>query len=206
MVAADYADLLRDELARMPHDRAVLALFAELVQASGSGPVVDLGCGPGRVTAHLHDLGLSVRGIDLSPAMVAVAQRDHPHLRFAVGSLEGLDLADASLAGAVAWYSIIHTPPLHLPTIISELSRVLAPGGEAVLAFQVGEEVVRHESAYGHRVRLDSYRLRVEDVSGLLTAAALRVHTTLVRESEGRERTPQAYLLARRIPRGGSGG
>jgi trans-aconitate methyltransferase len=47
--------------------------YAELVQAAGVGPVADLGCGPGRVTAHLHSLGLSAFGVDLSPAMVAVA-------------------------------------------------------------------------------------------------------------------------------------
>ena len=84
-VALDYADLLRDALAASPHDRAVLGLFAELVLAAGGGPVADLGCGPGRVTAHLARLGLDAFGIDLSPGMVEVARRDHPGLRFAVG-------------------------------------------------------------------------------------------------------------------------
>ncbi len=65
-----------------PHrlDRAAPAGFAELV--GGGGAVVDLGCGPGRVTAHLAALGLSVFGLDLSESMLATARRENPGLRF----------------------------------------------------------------------------------------------------------------------------
>src|SRR4051794_1904003 len=92
-VAVSYADLLRDSLAGEPFQRGILALFAELVRAAGNGPVADVGCGPGRLTGHLHDAGLDAFGIDLSPAMIGVARRDHPGLRFEVGSMTALDLA-----------------------------------------------------------------------------------------------------------------
>src|SRR5579862_724639 len=64
-VAVRYAEWLRDELAAKPFDRAILAAFAELVLAAGPGPVADIGCGAGRVTAHLKGLGLTAFGIDL---------------------------------------------------------------------------------------------------------------------------------------------
>jgi SAM-dependent methyltransferase len=96
-VAVSYADLLRDALAGEPFQRDILALFTELVHAQGNGPVADVGCGPGRITAHLHGIGLDAFGIDLSPTMIDVARRDHPGLRFEVGSMTGLDLA------AVPW-------------------------------------------------------------------------------------------------------
>ncbi|WP_435827740.1 class I SAM-dependent methyltransferase [Nonomuraea dietziae] len=41
-----------------------------------------MGCGPGRVTAHLVELGVSSFGIDLSPAMIELARRAYPDLRF----------------------------------------------------------------------------------------------------------------------------
>src|SRR5690348_17942224 len=75
-VAVSYADLLRDALAGQPFQRGILALFAELIHAQGDGPIADMGCGPGRITAHLHRAGLDVFGIDLSPAMIDIARRD----------------------------------------------------------------------------------------------------------------------------------
>jgi trans-aconitate methyltransferase len=78
------------------------ASFAELVRACGAGPVADLGCGPGRVTAHLGDLGVDALGTDLSPAMVAEARSRHPELRFDEGDLTALDLPDGALGGLVA--------------------------------------------------------------------------------------------------------
>ena len=197
-VAADYAKLLRDELARMPHDRAVLRLFADLVAADGGGPVVDVGCGPGRITGHLAGLGADVSGIDLSPAMVDVARSLHPAIRFDVGSVHALPLADGTLAGVVAWYSLIHTPPGELPGVLAEIRRVLRPGGHLVVAFKVGDRRVRREQAYGHDVGYDVYWLPPERLAGMLIDAGFDVETRVVRAPERGELQPQGYLLARR--------
>ena len=109
-VAEAYAERFGDELNARPLDRALLAGFAELVRAAGAGPVADVGCGTGRVTAHLSSLGLQAFGIDLSPGMIATARRSHPGLRFEVGSMLALDLPDGALGGLLAWYSTIHVP------------------------------------------------------------------------------------------------
>lgn len=197
-VAVDYAELLRTELAAKPLDRALLAAFAELVQATGARPVADLGCGPGRITAHLHDLGLTAFGVDLSPGMVAVARRTYPSLQFDEGSMTDLDLTDGVLDGIVAWYSIIHTPPERLPVMFAEFHRVLASGGHLLLAFQVGDERVHLEQAYGHAVSYDVYRLSPDRIVELLSQAGLVVHARLLREPEGFEKSRQAYLMARK--------
>lgn len=195
-VAVDYAELVRTELAAKPLDRAVLAAFAELVRAAGDGPVVDAGCGPGRVTAHLHSLGVAAFGVDLSPEMVAVARRSHPGLRFDEGTMTALDLEDGVLRGLVAWYSIIHTPPERLPDVFAEFHRVLGHGGQLLLAFQAGDERVHLEHAYGHDLSLDAYRLSPDLVVELLRQAGLVVHARMLREPAGGERNRQAYLLA----------
>ncbi|MFF3410258.1 class I SAM-dependent DNA methyltransferase [Streptomyces sp. NPDC002742] len=201
-VAADYAELLKDELGR-PLDMAMLAAFAERVRAGGGGAVADLGCGPGRVTIHLDKLGLDAFGIDLSPGMVAVARGEYPHLRFSVGTMTDLDLADGSLAGALVWYSTVHTPIDELPVMFAEFHRVLAPGGHLLIAFKVGAEHVRLEHAYGHDVDLDVHRFPPERVAELLRNAGLFEIARLVREAEAPEKTPQAFILARRQPESG---
>lgn len=196
-VAESYAEMLKDFLKDATWDRAMLSAFAEL---TGDGPVGDLGCGPGRLTGYVASLGLDVFGVDLSPAMIEVARRAHPHLRFEVGSLAALDLADGSLAGALAWYSLIHTPPEELPVLAKELARVLRPGGWLLIAFQVGDnERRRIENAYGHDVAANAYRLDPDFVAGLLADAGFVVDARMVREpGPTYEATQQAYLMARK--------
>ncbi|MEU3828890.1 class I SAM-dependent methyltransferase [Streptomyces sp. NPDC029080] len=55
-----------------------------------------MGCGTGRITAHLSRLDVDACGIDLSPGMIEVARRDHTDLRFEPGFLTYLDLDDGS--------------------------------------------------------------------------------------------------------------
>lgn len=196
-VAVDYASLLADELADKPLDRAMLGAFAEHVAAVG-GLVADLGCGPGRVTAYLRDMGLSAFGVDLSPGMVAEACRRHPDLRFEVGTMSALDMAEGSLSGTLAWYSLVHTPPQELEPYVTEFRRVLAPGGHLLLAFKVGDERVRLDHAYGHPVELDVYRFSPDRVAELLVRVGFEVTARLVRAADRWESTPQAFLLARK--------
>lgn len=91
-VAVSYADFVRDALLEQPYLLLALELFADRVRAVGGGPVADVGCGPGDITAKLQGLGVDAFGIDLSPRMVDVARRAHPGLRFDVGSMTDLDL------------------------------------------------------------------------------------------------------------------
>ena len=196
-VAETYVRLFGDELAGKPLDRALLAAFVETV----SGPVADLGCGPGHVTAHLHSLGCQAFGIDLSPEMVGVARRAYPAVSFSQGDMTQLDITSGSLGGIVAFYSIIHLPPDLLPLALAEFARVLAPGGQVLLAFQTGAgEVSRQTDWHGHAVALDHYRRAPADVADQLAAAGLHVHTTVTRDPLPSESAQRCYLIAGHSP------
>ncbi|KUM74170.1 methyltransferase domain-containing protein [Streptomyces sp. ISL-22] len=197
-IAEDYATLFQDELAKRPVERAMLSVFAELVE--GDGPVADLGCGPGRTTARLASMGLSVFGVDLSESMLAIARRENPELRFERGSMLDLDLPDGALAGALSFYSSIHTPVERLPDLFAEFHRVLAPGAPLLVAFQAGDEHRHHDRPFGHPVSLTFQRRRPEHIAELLTAAGLTLLSRTVREPDPAldETSPQAFLIARK--------
>ncbi|RSN37950.1 SAM-dependent methyltransferase [Amycolatopsis sp. WAC 01416] len=191
-VAEDYVARIGPLFEQEPISRAMLAAFAEQVR----GPVADVGCGPGHVTAHLASLGLEVTGVDLSPKMIEVARRQHPELRFFVGSMTALDLPDGELGGLVAWWSIFHLPPEVLPAVFAEFRRVLAPGGRLLLGFHVGDERLSPETAYGHPVTYDAYLLEPGKVADLLGRAGFEVTARLA--MEGRK-LPQSCLAARAV-------
>ncbi|MDN0195337.1 class I SAM-dependent methyltransferase [Streptomyces sp. S.PNR 29] len=201
-MAEPFTDFCGDWLAGRPLDRALVTAFAELVRAQGSAPVADVGSGPGHITARLHDLGLPVFGIDLSPRMVALARRTHPHLRFHVGSMTSLDLPDETLGGISALYSIIHVPDDHLSAVFAEFHRVLAPGGHVLLAFQSGDEDghLHLRERFGQDICLDYYWRTPDTVAARLTESGLQPVARFLREPDEEEKRPRAFVLARRPP------
>lgn len=194
-VAARYAELARTDLDAPSLDRAVLAAFAEFARTTDAGPVAELGCGPGRVTAHLRDLGLDVFGVDLSPVMIDLAREAYPDLRFEVGSMDALDLADGELNGIVSWYSVIHAPPHDVPSYFAEFRRVLAPDGHLLLAFfeSEGEPV----TAFDHKVAT-AYRWPVDGLAGLAGEAGFTELGRMLREPRDEERFRRGHLLMRK--------
>ena len=139
-VATRYAEEFADDLTDKLLDRALLTAFAETVRRTTTGEgscVADLGCGPGYEARQLAGLGLDVVGVDLSPAMIAEAQRRHlPHrrLEFRTGSLLALPFADAALAGAIAIYSVIHLDREERARAYAEMARVVRPGGSLLIS------------------------------------------------------------------------
>ena len=200
-VAGDYAERLSDELSHKPLDRAMLSAFAEHVRDAGSRRVVDVGCGPGHVTAHLRGLGLEASGVDLSPAMVALASGAFPDLDFVVGDMTSLDESDDTLGGLVAFYSIIHVPTGGLTDLFREFHRVLMPGGYLLLAFQAGEGHRSLSEWFGHHVSLEAYLRTPEEVVAYLEGVGLSVVAQLLRPPiPGRETAERAYVMARKAP------
>ncbi|MGW2769800.1 class I SAM-dependent DNA methyltransferase [Streptomyces sp. NPDC001275] len=181
-VAASYADMTRHLLDETPEERAVLELFADLVRAQGGGPVADVGCGTGRITAHLRQLGVDAFGIDLSPGMIQVARHDHPGVRFDLGSMTDLELADASMTGLVAWYSLIHVPDDEISSVFAHFQRVVRPGGPLLLSFHVGDESQLKTQGYGgHPMKVYVHRRQHGQLITRLNDAGFAVesHRTL---------------------------
>jgi SAM-dependent methyltransferase len=196
-VAASYADETRDLLDRLVYVRAGVVLFADLVRAIDGGPVADVGCGPGHTTALLRELGTDAFGIDLSPAMIEIARREHPGARFEVGSMTDLELADESLAGVLAWWSLIHIPDEAVPAVLAQFHRVLRPGGVLAVGFHVGDESETKTSGDGNQpTSAHGYRRQPSRVADWLREAGFTVEAQHLLNPD--EPKPGAILFARR--------
>ncbi len=124
-----------------------LALIARRLSIR-PGAVLDVGCGPGHLTAHLRSLEVDATGLDLVPEFIDHARVTHPDGRYELGSMRQLPVPDRSVAGILAWYSLIHLPPDDLDGVLAELRRAMAPAGTLVVGFFDGDEVV----AFEHKV------------------------------------------------------
>ncbi|MGC4853739.1 class I SAM-dependent DNA methyltransferase [Micromonospora sp. DT4] len=158
-----------------------------------SGPVLDLGCGPGHLTDHLHSLGVDATGIDVVPEFIAHARATHPGGSYRLGSLDDLDVADHSLAGILAWYSLIHLPPERLDGVLTTFRRALAPSGALVLGLFSGD----HVDAFDHKV-VTAYRWPVDEISERLTRAGFTELERLERPDGGVHRPHYAIAATTR--------
>ena len=197
-VADEYVRRIFDELQHKPLDRQLLDRF---VAAVGKvGPACDIGCGPGHVARYLHEQGLNVCGIDLSPTMVERARRLAPGVDFRQGDMMALDAPDGAWAGIVAFYSIIHIPANDVARALGELRRVLRPGGILLLAFHIGDDAIHLDEWWGQKVCVDFFFFRPAQMADWLRAAGFEVEEIIEREPypDVEHQSRRAYIFARR--------
>ena len=123
------------------------------------------------MAAYLAERGVGMVGLDLSPNMVNEARRLFPEIEFVAGDMLELPFDDASLAGAVSFYSIIHFDDAQLVRAFTEMRRVLSAESLLAIAFHVGDEVVHREQWWDIPVVIDSRFLSTEHASELLSEA-----------------------------------
>lgn len=155
-----------------------------------SGPVLDLGCGPGHLTGFLRSLHADVTGIDLVPEFIAHARRAHPAARFEVGSMSDLGRPDGSVAGVLAWFSLIHLDPEKVDGVLATIRRVMAPDGALVVGFFDGPELEPFE----HKV-VTAYRWPADELAARLARAGFSEVERQHRAQEG-ERRPYGAIAA----------
>lgn len=109
-----------------------------MAKAAGVGPgdrVLDVACGTGALARHMVDRvgpAGAVTGLDINPAMLAVARRLEPRVDWQRGNATELPFDDASFTRVVSQFGLMYFPDRI--GALSEMWRVLAPGGRLAVA------------------------------------------------------------------------
>jgi SAM-dependent methyltransferase len=99
--------------------------------------VLDAGCGTGRVAVELARRGIDVVGVDLDPAMLAVARDKSPDVTWIVGDLATVDLARRFDVVVLAGNVMIFLTPGSEMAVVANMARHVGPGGALVAGFQL---------------------------------------------------------------------
>jgi ubiquinone/menaquinone biosynthesis C-methylase UbiE len=202
-VANEYARRIYDELRHKPLDRQLLDRFAESQQ--GGGLTCDIATGPGHVARYLHDRGVRVCGIDLSAQIVERARRLNPGIEFRHGDMFALDFPDQMFTGITGFYALVNIPRPEVVRVLRELRRVLKPGGLLLLAFHIGDPVLRRGEWWGAEVSRYFYFFRSGEMSGYLKTADFEIDESIERNPypEIEQQNRRGYVLARKpaLPR-----
>jgi len=196
-VADEYVLRIFDELKYKPLDRQLLDRFAASVRDLGPG--CDMGCGPGHVARYLHEHGVQVCGVDLSPGMIERASHLTPGVEFRQGDMLALDAPDETWVGIAAFYSIIHIPHGDMNRALGELRRVLRPGGLLLLAFHIGDQTIHLDEWWGQEVCVDFFLFRPNEIAGYLRDVGFEIDEIIEREPypEVEHQSRRAYIFAR---------
>lgn len=195
-VADNYVAMNLGDITAYPWLRTAIDGFATAVQ--GLGPVLDVGCGPGDITAYLAGRGLDISGVDLSPAMITNARHRHPDLTFSVASATDLNLPPSSLGGIVAWWSLFNLPRHILPSVLTSFAQALVPGGHLILGMHGGTTDLPRTEAYGGiPVTWTTHLYQPETLWPLLTTPGLTPVADL-RYPESIAGVPSLILVAKR--------
>jgi ubiquinone/menaquinone biosynthesis C-methylase UbiE len=152
------------------------AFYRALAEESG-GPMIELGCGTGRVLLPIAALGIPCVGVDASPAMLAVlrAKNPPPNLELVEGRMETFDFGARRFRLATAPFrAFLHL--LDVPSQLAALANVrrhLAPGG--TFAFDIFDPKLAWIMAPGENERLDA----TFTIDGVETRRFARVRTDL---------------------------
>jgi SAM-dependent methyltransferase len=133
-----YAQRWRD-IAASGADIAGEARLVDAAMPRGAR-ILDAGCGTGRVGGHLAAAGHDVVGVDIDPALIAVARQEHPGSRWLVGDLADLDLPAAGIpagfdAAICVGQVMTFLAPSTRPEVLRRLRTHVRAGGRVVIGF-----------------------------------------------------------------------
>ena len=151
-------------------DRSIVKMLTAIF--SPDVQILDVGCGYGRIAIPLAELGYQIKGLDLSPQLIAEAQEEATKrgldIEFSVGSMTEMPYSDASFDAALCLWSAFNEllDVSEQAKALQEMYRILRPSGRAVIEGSIFEEATEEEIRTGRR-RGPGNRISWDVIEGL---------------------------------------
>ncbi len=153
-LAKEYDEETKDFWDKFP--RTIFDKFVKLTK----GKVLDIGSGPGRDGLVLKKAGLDVICFDASEEMIKMSTERG--LDSVLGDFNDLPFENNNFNGVWAYTSLLHIPKRQIHTPLSEIHRVLKPGGTFGLGLIEGETELYRESSGVGKLRWFSFYKKEE--------------------------------------------
>jgi SAM-dependent methyltransferase len=108
--------------------RQFIPLLLDSADVSTKMSILDVGCGPGYVSAAATERSAIATGLDFSKQMIAIAKKTFPQINFQEGDAQNLPFRDASFHRVLANFALPHLADPE--RACAEAFRVLKPGGK----------------------------------------------------------------------------
>lgn len=201
----DYASFYDWENARTLGRRDVP--FWRKLAVRAAGPVLELGCGTGRIAIPLGRAGVRLVGIDRSAAMLDRARRRvqrarlSGHVHLVRGDIRDLPFAQAPFAMVVAPYGVLQSllRERDLAAALDAAYRALGPGGtfglELVADLPSWQEYRKRVSLAGWRQRRGGTHVTLTETVRQDRARRLTTFHQEFTERRGRQRRTRQFAL-----------
>lgn len=181
-VAWKYFRLFHDEMEQKEFDRRLIGSFCKGFPRDAV--FCDAGCGPtALISRYLYRLGYQVFGIDLSEKCIEIARSNYPDIDFYLMDMANLSLADESVDGIIAFYSIIHTPKQVISQIFQECCRVIKDGGKLLVVVKEGEAEGYVSELLDEPVEIYLSEFREEEIAAYFTRSRFRLEYLSTRKA-----------------------
>jgi SAM-dependent methyltransferase len=128
-----------------------------LLAAGNYERALDVGCGEGRLCRMMAEMGIEITGLDPTAALIDFARKAHPAGTYIEAAAEAMPLPDTSFDLVVSCLSLLDMPDHR--TAISEIVRVLEPGGTLLIANQTSFKTAGNGRSLGWQTGLTHYAI-----------------------------------------------